>query len=335
MKWHFYTILTILLGCVLAVAAQEPRIKYTTFKKSPESFSFVHLSDLHIGEGAPLRDYGTKSFFDTLTGNEAGYPATRLANAVKWLNQHAQNKNVEFAIFSGDLTDSGEKSEFLHFKKIVDSLSIPYIPLIGNHDVWSYIRFSEEDVRARGDSLMNEIFHPVFEKLKNTFQIIADSRNNPWLDKESNQYCYLQNFVLAKNGVRFVFLDFNPRHHVRKNEPGIGPEAQLHQGDGGTFSFLENALKNAKTFGAKVIIISHHPPIASLVGNHYAFSAKEKKQLGKLLRPYKKYVLGWLAGHIHRNAAYRFTKADLIKVVETKANKAQHHGGFRIISLKK
>jgi 3',5'-cyclic AMP phosphodiesterase CpdA len=332
-KWNLAFALT--FGSFMVCFAQEPKVKRTTLKKSPENLAFAHLSDIHIGEGASNRDYGTKGFFDSLSGNESGYPAERLSKAVNWLNQHAQSNKIKFAIFSGDLTDSGEKSEFLHFKKIADSLTIPYIPLIGNHDIWSYNRFGEEDIHARGDSLMNEIFNPIFATLDSSFTIIADDRNKRWFDEESHLYCYLQNFVVATNQVHFVFLDFNPRYHVRKNEPGIGPEAQLHEGKGGTLSFLATALNNAKANAAKVVIISHHPPIASIVGFHYAFTAKEKTQLAKLLKPFKKNILGWLAGHIHRNAVYRFTKANLLKVVETKANKAQENGGFRIICLKK
>jgi 3',5'-cyclic AMP phosphodiesterase CpdA len=315
--------------------AQRPSIVYSTFKKASQDVCFAHLTDTHIGEGALQSDYGTKGFYDTLTGAETGYPATRLSSAISWLNQHAGEKKIKFVIFSGDLTDSGEKSEFLHFKKIADALSIPYVPLIGNHDVWSYNFFGNEDTHARGDSLMNEIFRPTFENLKDNFEVIMDQRHHRWYDEESKQYCYLQNFALAKDGIHFIFLDFNPRYHVRKPEPGIGPEAQLHPGEGGTLSFLQMALQQVRSAKSKAFIISHHPPVWSLVGLRHAFSAKEKSELARILKPYARHILGWLAGHIHRNAVYHFSKANMIKVVETKSSKAQKNGCFRIIQLKK
>ncbi|MCS6819255.1 MAG: metallophosphoesterase [Chitinophagales bacterium] len=321
--------------CSAHIHAQRPLIKRIVFRHTNTDFSFAHITDTHIGEGAPKGDYGTQGFYDTLIGNESGYPLHRLQMVVQWLQQHAKNLNIRLVIFSGDLTDSGEKSEFLRFRQTASLLNIPYIPLIGNHDVWSYNYYGKEDDRARGDSLMNEIFAPAFENIAEPFVWIADNRNNIWYDLESKSICYLQNFVLQYDNLRWIFLDFNPRYHVRKPEPGIGPEAQLHEGENGTLDFLSNALADANNHSKKVFLVSHHPPLWSLIGKKHAFSAKEKRTLAKILRPYRKIILGWLAGHIHRNATYRFTRAKGIRVIETGANKSKKNGCLRIIRLKR
>jgi len=54
-----------------------------------------------------------------------------------------------------------------------------------------------------------------------------------------------------------------------------------------------------------------------------------------LFYPYKKLIDGWFAGHIHRHANYTFTKAKGLRIFETKANKAQEFGGFRVVKVTK
>jgi 3',5'-cyclic AMP phosphodiesterase CpdA len=252
---------------------------------------------------------------------------------VQHINALTKADGIDFVIVSGDLTDSGEKSEFLHFKKLMDSLNVPYFPLMGNHDAWSYNRFGDEAKTACGDSLMNEVFEGTFAGLNGGFTLRSSLRNNAWWNAESSTFAYLQNFHYSHKGFSFIFLDFNPRYHVRKDEPGIGPEAQLMEGAGGTFEFLKNALATAKQLNERVVLISHHPPIASIVGFHYAFTAKEKTQLARVIKPYRKLIDGWFAGHIHRHANYKFTKASGLKIFETKANKSQDFGGFRVVKV--
>jgi len=318
------------------IHAQSPKVHPLIIgkKEAAKSFSFIHITDTHIGEGEADRDYGTVGYFDTLDGKEWGYPAARLSSSVQWINANAKAAGVDFVLVSGDLTDSGEKSEFMHFKKLMDSLSVPYFPLMGNHDAWSYNRFGDEAATATGDSLMNEVFAGTFAGLDSSFTLRNSSRNNSWWNEESKTFVYLQNFHYSHKGYSFIFLDFNPRYHVRKDEPGIGPEAQLMLGAGGTFEFLKTALATAKELNERVFLISHHPPIASLFGFHFAFTAKEKTQLAREIKPYKKLIDGWFAGHIHRYANYNFTKAKMLSVFETKANKAQRFGGFRLVRVK-
>ncbi len=315
--------------------AQLPNVKNAAFGKAKPKplFAFIHLTDTHIGEGAQGGDYGTQGYFDTLNGSEWGYPAARLSNAVKWINENTMQKRIAFVIVSGDLTDSGEKSEFMHFKKMMDSLAAPYFPLMGNHDAWPYNRFGDEAPKACGDSLMNLVFEPTFKQLNEYYVLRSDSRNQAWWCDEANTTAYLQNFHYSFKGYSFIFLDFNPRYHVRKNEPGIGPEAQLMPGKGGTLDFLTQALARADSLNEKVFLISHHPPIASLLGRTHAFNNKEKIALAKAIHPHRKIVLAWFAGHIHRNATYRFTKAKGLKVIETRANKSQEFGGFRLMTV--
>jgi predicted MPP superfamily phosphohydrolase len=315
--------------------AQTPKVKITNIGKpnGAPAFSFVHITDVHIGEHTPGGDYGTHGYFDTLTGKEGGYSVERLSSSIAWINKYYAEYGIKFVVVSGDITDSGEKSEFYRFKHMMDTLKVPYIPLMGNHDAWPYNRFGDEAPYACGDSIMNEIFGSTFKNLKNTFTVNSDSRLTAWKNPESNTNSYLQNFSLSYMGYNFMFLDFNPRYHVHKDEPGIGPEAQLMDYNGGSLPYMRTTLLQAQQKNEKVFLVSHHPPIKNVLGTHYAYTPAEKKQVTQVLKPHSKTVKGWFCGHLHRWWKYRLFNAGGINVYETRANKAQDFGGFRVVRV--
>jgi len=55
-----------------------------------------------------------------------------LATFVRDINAHSPH--VDFVVLLGDVTDKGSGSEFALARKIVDSLTCPLYPLVGNHD---------------------------------------------------------------------------------------------------------------------------------------------------------------------------------------------------------
>ncbi|HND83854.1 MAG TPA: metallophosphoesterase, partial [Chitinophagales bacterium] len=119
--------------------------EYDLNKNYPGSqykFSFVQLSDIHIGEG--FGDYGTSGYFnDTIPVVDTSDPANDLRAAIRWINENKMNKNLKFVVISGDLTGSAEKSEFQMCKNLLNTLEIPYVPIIGNHDIWPYVRYQD------------------------------------------------------------------------------------------------------------------------------------------------------------------------------------------------
>lgn len=324
-----HTLLILSLLASISLFAQKPHVVKNTIGKGDSTFSFIHLTDTHIGEGCANHDYGTKGYFDTICGTEGGYPAQRLSIAMHWINDNAKKEDIRFVLVSGDLTGAAEKSEFMHFKQIMDSLTIPYVPLIGNHDAWPYNHYGDEAPHASGDSIMNEIFASTFNKLKKLNGWNDGSRTTRWLNPESGRHAYLHNYTYRYNNTLFVFLDFNPRYHVRKAEPGIGPEARLTDTLGGTLPFLRNALSTANA-NDYIVLMSHHPPMKNFLGAHYSFSAKQRKILRATISPYSKQVKAWFCGHMHRWMHYPSVGT---KIYETKANKGQKHGGFRVVQV--
>lgn len=314
--------------------AQNAAVRHTHLghRAGKVLFTFAHITDTHIGENTPGGDFGSPGFLnDTLTGKESGYAIDRMRNTMADLNSLPKNERPAFIIHSGDLTDSGERSEFLMVRQLMQG-PIPSIPLMGNHDAWPYNRFGTEAATACGDSLMNTVFQDVFEQLKGRFTWDDGTRTRPFTCPVSGNTAFLQNYAFSHRQVRFVFLDFNPRYHVPKEAPGIGPEAYLTDMPGGTVPFLREQLAMAENNGERVVLIVHHPPVTSVVGGHFAFNRKDKTRLAEILRPHRERILGWFSGHLHRWAPYRFGKAG-IPVFETKAVKSAKHGAIRMVTV--
>lgn len=309
---QLYRILFCLLSYAVCPAFGQGAVmpEYDLNKDIPGAqykFSFVHISDVHIGEG--VADYGTPGFYnDTMPAVDVGSPAVRLRQAVKWINNHAEGKNLKFVVLSGDLTGSAEKSEFQMCKKIMDGLDIPYVPVIGNHDIWPYVKYQVEAPYANGDSIMGEIFSDVYAKDKLFFDKWNDGeRLLRTYDPEDHLEHYLQNFSFEYQGFVFYGLDFNPRYHVNKAEPGIGPEAQLMDWPGGTYQWLKNELaNNPDKANHNICFISHHPATDNILVqlSGFVFDGNEYNQLIQMLTPYKSNLGLWMAGHIHVDYNY-------------------------------
>ena len=298
-------------------------------------FSFVHISDVHIGEG--FGDYGTPGFFnDTMPTVDNSAPAKDLRQAVKWINYHQQDKNIKFVVISGDLTGSAEKSEFQMCKKIMDGLNVPYVPVIGNHDIWPYVRYQIEAPYACGDSVMGEVFADVYDKDKLFFTNWNDGtrltrRYNPETQKEH----YLQNFSFEYENFIFYGLDFNPRYHVGKAEPGIGPDAQTMDWTGGTFQWLQHELAtNPNKRNHNVCFISHHPATDNIlfILSGFVFDIAEYSKLVTMLTPYRQNLGLWMTGHIHIDYDYPLVN-NVMRVRGIAANKDFDSARFEIINV--
>lgn len=322
----------------LSTAQTNTMPEYNLNKDLPGAiykFSFVHISDVHIGEG--FGDYGTPGFYnDTMPAVDSSAPAKDLRQAVQWINQHKEDKNLKFVVVSGDLTGSAEKSEFQMCKKIMDGLEIPYVPVIGNHDIWPYVRYQNEAPYANGDSIMGEVFADVYDRDKLFFSNWNDgSRLNRTYNPETQKEHYLQNFSFEYDGFIFYGLDFNPRYHVNKAEPGIGPEAQVMDWTGGTFQWLKNELaNNPNKRNHNICFISHHPATENIlfILSGFVFDAAEYYKLLDMLSPYGRNLGLWMAGHIHIDYDYPLVN-NVMKVRGIAANKDFDSGHFEIVNV--
>jgi len=254
-----------------------------------EPFSFAIVTDLHIGRGYP--DYDGPGFDDGYNGEEY-YLTQRLRNVVKWINENKDKIqcdnatcSIKFLVVLGDIADSGEKSEFLKAKEILDELNnyhIPYVPVFGNHDVWPHTDESEATTTL-GEDYFDEIFWD--ENATNT-KLMKEILN--W-ERDENYKNY-KNFAFNYGGINFIGLDFNSREPFMKFGKGVGADAVLNEINK---EWLEKKLEELK--GEPVILLAHHPLIFDPIN---AFSFTEFPQLENLLKD-NITVFFDFAGHIH------------------------------------
>ncbi len=298
-------------------------------------WSFVHLTDVHIGEGEG--DYGTAGFLDTLTGNEEGYAVNRLRAALTYLAHNWNAHKLAFIVVTGDLTDSGERSEYLRFKALMDSSGLPYIAFIGNHDVWPYVSASNEAPWAYGDSLavmwLNDMYNR-FRRMVDAWYEGPALLQSVW-NPERNHPSRFHNFYFDFRGIRFIAVDGVSRNPAPFGQAGVGPDADLHDFPGGTIRFLDTLLSQNQIY--PLVFLCHYPLIDNPLSGTNSFSPQEYERIVNLLYGHRQQIRVWLAGHIHRAQDYPLrhpaSGTQFARCVETPANKDQEGGQFRIVRI--
>lgn len=102
-------------------------------------------------------------------------------------------------------------------------------------------------------------------------------------------------------GTRFLCLDLVTRYHAPPEYPGIGPDGQLFDFEGGTWPWLLEQLdKYPPEQDQPVLVFAHHPLVALELES---FSQEEFDSLVETLfaGPRGKHVKAWFAGHWHVN----------------------------------
>ncbi|MBU2574353.1 MAG: metallophosphoesterase [Elusimicrobia bacterium] len=318
-------------------------------------FTFVHLTDVHIGEaddGGYHVDYGTPGYDDAPPAGDIGGPARRLRRIVNWINANRDAENIRFVIVTGDLTASAEKSQFLKAKEILDALTVPYVPMIGNHDIWPFT-FDSEAPAPFGDRYFKDVFAPTFDKLKTFFPEWDDgTRLVPAWNSEQKVESWFQNYAFSYGGYHFTCLDFNSRQHAINNgalpsavyhipgfgEKGVVPEARLYSRiPEGAFPWLKSHYDGYPGKGNhNMLMFAHHPLTKDGYNFIMSFSYKEYHKLTHYLnaKGNKHHTGLWAAGHLHRNWEYNVKTLNLKDTIcpgiETGATKDGH---MRLITV--
>lgn len=262
-------------------------------------FSFAVISDIHIGKG--YDDYGTEGYEDS-AGQEY-YLTERLREVVEKINRYREVYDLRFVVILGDLTERGEFSAYEKLKEILDQLEIPYVPVLGNHDVWPHTRGnnSMEASSPIGDRYFLEVFKEELENLRGSFSnfVIEDF---PVFNPECNCYSYFVNYGFDLEGYHFVVLDFVNR---RRNRTGFGAfaRAELHEFENGSWNWFKSHLDSYPFKGDRnIIVFSHHPPLVNSSGVE-SFSQQEVDKVNGYFNEsgYGRSVYGFFSGHLHRD----------------------------------
>jgi hypothetical protein len=210
-------------------ATLSPNVIYGPYLGTGNNqFTIAIIADPHIGDG--ISDYGTPGWNDAPPNYDQGEAAIKLRNTVNWINNNKTLFNIKYVFIIGDLTESGEISELSKAYEILNTLEIPWIPLIGNHDVWPYIDANNKAPEEISDSYFNNIFAPQYERLSRTLLNFVKCPVPTWnWEVNPHHFSYFQNFAFDSpyGDWHFICLDFNSRDDAT-NGQGVNPGGALY-----------------------------------------------------------------------------------------------------------
>lgn len=309
----------------------------------PQSWSFAIITDLHVGQEDFDFDYGNPTWEDVNSEKDDIASVNNLQRTVELLNSNAAQYGIKFVVVSGDFSDSGELSELNKAKETLDNLEIPWIPAIGNHDIWPYYgrkydlinrtdKMAPEIMDGNGtDKYFYDMFAEQYQKLSGIFQG-WEKEPTPIYNFQTTpvRNSFFQNFEFDFNGYHFMGLDFNDREIEVWPLRGAAAEGNLHDFGNGTWRWLLYNLQeykiNHSTESEKVILLAHHPFRKEYFKSFYdfkfyniGFSDKELKAMHEALVPYRDEVYALFSGHTHEQYE-DLIFGDALKLIETPAN---------------
>lgn len=247
----------LLLACAEPATKTAPADTADTAPAALETvFSFAVLADPHVsGEGDN---------------------ATRLEQAVTWINEQAPTRGIELVFVVGDI-GWGEDGLAL-FRELLDGLTVPYLPVLGDNEV----HFDSEQLF---DTTFADHYAALAESLPGLTRGPVEVDNPAWATTS-----WFQNFAFPYGGVWFLGLDWNSRDP----DPLWGEYGEIHDFEGGTFPWFEAELAAMDPSEAEdVLLFSHHPMHAGV------FDSGEMDQLVGATLPVAGRVAAAFAGHIH------------------------------------
>jgi parallel beta-helix repeat protein len=287
-----------------------------------EDWTFAVITDIHMGYN--FTDYGTLGWNDA--ASDGNYRLTeRLSTIVDWINSHEESNNIHFVAILGDISDSGEKSELLKARDILNGLNIPYIPVIGNHDIWPYTQqVSTTDIHkpeyywqdrrttkglyptvqlppgsaetAIGDEFFDEVFWQ--QNGVNRKKIEALFGNSWKRQIEQTGYTglqHIQNCVFVYKNVKFIVLDFIDRN----------PTEDTQSSNGKLYSDTEQWLTTNLMINEPTVLFSHHAIVPALGGSISlpgSGGTDGNERIYDIIKESECNLLANFAGHNHANA---------------------------------
>jgi len=150
----------------------ESNTTKTTVSSVKLPWSFAISTDIHMGRNI----YSSREEGGLKEIPLPNYLVDRLTKALENIKKLKDKENIQFDAVLGDISDSGEEGELKKAKEILDEFQgesgIPYIPLLGNHDLWAYCNDNGilHPAADRNISYFPGVFKNQFEALKGMLQ---------------------------------------------------------------------------------------------------------------------------------------------------------------------
>jgi len=204
--------------------------------------------------------------------------AERLQAALDWIDAEAAPRGIELTVVLGDI---GWGEDLATARALLDGLSVPYVPIIGDNEI-----------QIDSEVTFDETFTPQYDALSS---VLTDWEQapTPVANPEIGEDSYFQNHAFTHHGVRFIGLDWC----VRGDDGPMGETGDLQDFDGGTLPWLESQLAAAADGPLdSVVMLSHLPMQLGM------FILEELEVLDAALEPHRGILAVNLAGHVHQDS---------------------------------
>lgn len=263
---------SLFLGCgektVEDTGAQAVTNEEITVSEPEFQFSIAMIADPHIGGG--------------------GEHSERLRQVVRWLNEHQSSRSIDFVFVLGDV---GWREGLSESKELLDELTIPYVPIIGDNEV----HFGEEEN-------FGTVYGPQYELLSETVSDWYKAGGGAVWNPEYDQNSFFYNYAFSHKGLRLISVDWASR----SDDSFFGEMGDLHDFDGGTWRFFEAEIVGSQERKEDSVLIMSHIPMFMGPGS---FDQSEAEQIGALTQSYSDRIFANFSGHFHFNSEGEFEEA--------------------------
>lgn len=204
----------------------------------------------------------------------------RLDRAVAWINTNAEALDLELVLVVGDIAwGDGVDAAY----QSLAALGPTWVPINGDNEIAA----GSEEAYALG-------FAEHYAALSTTLDDWVTGPVEVW-NPQFEKTSWFHNLAFTWKGVRFVGLDWASRDpNVILSEMG-----ELHDFEGGTWSFFVEQVGAAGEKGEDVVMFSHIPMHLSPGG----FDLDEMERVSAVTAPRAEHVWADLAGHYHGSAS--------------------------------